>query len=308
MTNPLPHIRPDIDAVAKSTPAPAETRWSREGPAAGGERLREHLESVHNTAAGFTESCASACRDVAGRNTYEWLCEAASPRAGEGVLDLACGSGVLLELCRARYREGVHLTGVDMSAAELALARARLGEGAALHKGLAQTLDFAGDSCFHAILCHWALTVMDPVAPVLAEIRRLLAPGGVFAAIIDGPSALADGYADVSAIIEAHVHAARPAYGELGDPRVRHAEDLRRLAQDAFPDARIEIESGVFALEGTAARLATVASGFFYSAFVLDEAQRTAMLAALERHFSDNARPRFAMPVNRLVVRIPSGA
>jgi len=308
MTKTLPRIRTDIDAAPEGRPAPAETRWSREGPGTGGERLREHLQSVHDTAAGFTESCASACRDVAGRNTYEWLCEAASPRAGEGVLDLACGSGVLLELCRARYREGVHLTGMDMSAAELALARARLGEGVALHKGLAQTLDFAADNCFHAILCHWALTVMDPVAPVLAEIRRLLAPGGVFAAIIDGPSEVADGYAEVSAIIAAHVRAARPAYGELGDPRVRRAEDLRRLAQNAFPDAHIEIESGVFALEGPAARLATDASGFFYSAFVLDEAQRTAMLAALERHFGAAARPRFEMPVNRLIVRIPAGA
>jgi ubiquinone/menaquinone biosynthesis C-methylase UbiE len=302
MTKPLPRIRPDIDSAAQSSmPKPADTRWSREGPGQDGERLREHLQSVHDTAAGFTEDCASACRDGAGRNTYEWLCEAASPRRGEAVLDLACGSGALLELCRARYAPGVQLVGVDMSAAELALARTRLGGGVRLHKGLAQSLDFAADTGFHGVLCHWALTVMDPVDPVLAEIRRVLVPGGVFAAIVDGPAGLAQGYAEVSAIIEAHVRAARPAYGELGDPRVRRCEDLQALAEEAFPDAHIEIESGVFVLEGPPARLAREASGFFYSAFVLDEVQRTAMLAALERHFSAAERTRFEMPVNRLI-------
>ena len=37
--------------------------------------LIEHLRTVHQEHAGFTEACASLCRDEAGRNSYEWLAE-----------------------------------------------------------------------------------------------------------------------------------------------------------------------------------------------------------------------------------------
>ncbi len=273
----------------------------------GGARLRAHLQAVHEDAAGFTEACAAACRDDQGRNSYEWLSQAAKPAPGASVLDLACGSGVLLELCRARYGGEVALTGLDMSEAELKLARDRLaGADIALHHELAQSIDFAADASLDAVLCHWALTLMDPLDPVLAELARVLKPGGVFAAIVDGPDAAADGYAEVGAIIGAHVDRARPDYLELGDPRTRHGEALSALSRDAFPGADVRVETGVFAIEDAPDRLAEEASGFFYSAFVLSPDEREAMLAELTAFFASRPKPRFEMPVNRLVVSTAS--
>ncbi len=41
----------------------------------GDKALLAHLRTVHQNNAGFTEKCASSCRDKAGRNSYEWLAE-----------------------------------------------------------------------------------------------------------------------------------------------------------------------------------------------------------------------------------------
>ena len=63
-----------------------------------GNALVDHLRTVHQEHAGFTEACASSCRDEAGRNSYEWLAELVPANKGSRVLDLACGSGPLLKI------------------------------------------------------------------------------------------------------------------------------------------------------------------------------------------------------------------
>ncbi len=289
-----------------------DTPWTRSlqrGDRPDAADLRAHLQEVHGQHTGFTESCAGGCRDGHGRTSYEWLAEAVPPDARR-VLDLACGSGKLLDVCARTLPPGVALTGIDMSREELALARARLPAGrATLHEGLAQSLDVLADGAVDTVLCHWALTLMDPVTPVLDEVRRVLRTGGMFAAIVDGPHGSAPGYAEVDSLIGGAVRADYPAYGthEMGDPRVREAETLLALAAVHFPGAQITLEHGVFAMEGAAAPLAAEAAGFFYSAFMLGANARSAMLdrlAALLTAQAQGGPCRFAMPVSRLVVRL----
>lgn len=278
-------------------------------PERAGDELRAHLKAVHEEAAGFTESCASACVDETGRNSYAWISEAISPPANGRVLDLACGSGVLLEICRRRFGADLALAGLDMSAAELALSARRLGQhNVDLHEGLAQSLSFAETASFDAVLCHWALTLMDPLAPVLDEVARVLRPGGVFAAIVDGPVDSAAGYGEICALIGAHVRQAAPDYAELGDPRARTADALEALVGERCPGAHIEVESRVFALEAAPAVLARETAGFFYSSFMLTPDQRAPMLAELTQFFAAQDRPRYEMPVNRLRVMMAGEA
>ncbi|MGX6648689.1 class I SAM-dependent methyltransferase [Maricaulaceae bacterium MS644] len=268
-----------------------------------GARLRAHLNAVHERAAGFTEACATNCRNASGVNSYEWLSQAINPPQGGHVLDLACGSGVLLEECRDRYGADIALSGVDMSPDELVLARSRLIDAdVTLHEGLAQSLGFAGDAAFDAVLCHWALTLMDPLEPALAEIARVLKSGGVFAAIVDGPSEAARGYGEICALIDSHVSAARPDYAELGDPRARDGAALADLVRSIFPGASVTVETDVFAMEDPPKRLAAETAGFFYSSFVLNEVQRCAMLEDLASFFATTGAGRYEMPVNRLRV------
>jgi len=271
--------------------------------------LKAHLRAVHREHAGFTEACARACRDAAGRTSYDWLAETVMPPAQWRVLDLACGSGPLLAILRARAAD-LELTGVDMCPEELALARARLPHGTAtLVQAEAQDMTAVPDRSVDAVLCHWALTLMDPVAPVLAEVKRVLVPGGRFAALVDGPMDTAPGYAAANDLIYGHVRAELPGYGEidLGDPRVRGSASLTALVRAAFPDATVTVETGVVAMDGPAETVAEVAAGFFYAAFVLSPARRARMLSELATLLATRtpgAPARFAMPVNRLLVAL----
>jgi len=294
------------------TDAPLRTDWTdtlARGAAPDPAALRAHLRAVHRAHAGFTENCAMRCRDAAGRTSYAWLAEAVEPDRHGVLLDVACGSGPLLQLCHETLPAELRLIGIDMSPDELALVRGRLPEGRAqLVEAQAQGLDFLADGSVDVALCHWALTLMDPVAPVLDEIARVLAPGGRFAALVDGPMAAAPGYAEVHDLIYDHVQAELPAYGEvdLGDPRVRTADGLATLVRAAFPNAVVRVETGVVTMSGPAETVAPEAAGFFYAAFVLSPTARLRMLADLAGLLADGAgTATFAMPINRLVVDLP---
>ncbi|MGF1455513.1 MAG: class I SAM-dependent methyltransferase [Alphaproteobacteria bacterium] len=288
-----------------------DTDWMRSlgaGDPPSHESLREHLLAVHREHPGFTESCAMRCRDDEGRTSYEWLVDLVRPDEHAHVVDLACGSGPLLELCHRRFGGALELTGIDMSHEELDLARRRLPHGAAsLHRSLADDLGFVPDGGVDVMLCHWALTLMDPVAPVLEEANRVLRPGGTFAAVIDGDMALSPGYEAVHHVIYGWVQREFPCFGrvDLGDARVRDGGSLACLSEATFHAATVTVDSSVFSLSGPPDMVAREAAGFFYAAFVLSPPSHRLMLAELEDFFAREAQggsARFDMPINRLVV------
>ena len=274
--------------------------------------LLNHLRTVHQHNAGFTEKCASTCRDKTGRNSYEWLAEVVPDIDGMCVLDLACGSGPLLKILYDRNKK-LRLKGVDMCPEELALAKARLPDNVVdLFELKAQNLTAIDDNSIDVVLCHWALTLMNPITPVLNEIRRVLSSGGLFATLVNGPMDAAPGYSDVYNLIYEYVQAKLPKYGEidLGDPRIRSTNNLKHLLSETFPDAKVTIETSVVTMEGPVAEVAETAAGFFYASFILPSETRRIMLSKLSnllmiskqnRNFERQGR--FAMPINRLVIR-----
>ena len=273
--------------------------------------LLAHLKTVHQNNAGFTEKCASSCRDKAGRNSYEWLAEIVPDVDGIRVLDLACGSGPLLKILYDRNKN-FKLKGADISPEELELAEARLPKGSVdLLELKAQNLTAIDDNSIDVVLCHWALTLMNPITPVLNEIRRVLSSGGKFAALVNGPMDAAPGYNDVYNLIYEYVQAKIPKYGEidLGDTRIRSTDSLKNLLSEAFPDADINIKTNVVSVEGPVAEVAETTAGFFYASFILPPETRRILLSELSnllvisKHSGDKERQgRFSMPINRLVV------
>jgi len=287
----------------------AWTRQVESGQQPSSSALRDHLDAVHDNNAGFTEAFAWNCRDANGKNSYELLADIVDQKYHSHVLDLGCGSGVLLDVCNQRFGAELVLSGVDMNDSELKLARERLAHtNTKLHQGTAQNLDCFADSSFDVIFCHWALTLMDPVVQVLDTTKRLLKERGIFAAIIDGDSKTAPGYLEVHDIIYEHVQSKYPDYGlfELGDPRVRTAEGLQKLTAEAFVDFDIDITPITLNFNAAPKILAREAAGFFYASFVLSPTDFSQMLTDLEKYFIATQKDGiscFTMPVNRLVVR-----
>ncbi|MFI8823777.1 class I SAM-dependent DNA methyltransferase [Streptomyces sp. NPDC053431] len=104
--------------------------------------------------------------------------------AGRRVLDAGCGSGPLSAALRAR---GAAVTGVDVSAGMLELARRRLGDGIPLHQAdLSGRLPF-DDDAFDDVVASLVLHYLEDWGPALAELRRVLRPGGRLIASVDHP-------------------------------------------------------------------------------------------------------------------------
>jgi ubiquinone/menaquinone biosynthesis C-methylase UbiE len=94
---------------------------------------------------------------------------------GRRVLDAGCGSGPLFAALRAK---GAIVTGFDSSPAMVELARRRLGDDAALHVAdLSRPLPFA-DGAFDDVVVSLVLHYLRDWTEPLAELRRVLKPGG----------------------------------------------------------------------------------------------------------------------------------
>ncbi|MEU0555098.1 methyltransferase domain-containing protein [Dactylosporangium sp. NPDC006015] len=102
----------------------------------------------------------------------EWL----GGRAHGRVLEVAVGTGRSLP----HYRPGVVLTGIELSPAMLAIAQRRaadLGRPADLRQGDAERLPFA-DGTFDTVVCALSLCTIPHPAAAIAEMHRVLVPGG----------------------------------------------------------------------------------------------------------------------------------
>jgi ubiquinone/menaquinone biosynthesis C-methylase UbiE len=106
---------------------------------------------------------------------------------GRRVLDVGCGSGPIAAKLRD---QGATVTGLDSSAGMLELARRRLGPDTDLHLAdLAGPLPFP-DSTFDDVIAALVLHYLEDWTRPLAELRRVLKPGGRLIAAVDHPFAI----------------------------------------------------------------------------------------------------------------------
>jgi len=138
------------------------------------------------------------------------------------VLDAGCGSG---RLTLALAQAGAEVTGIDTNAGQLAEARRR-AEGAGVELTLLEAdfnapLPFA-DASFDGVTSRLALMAAgDPIA-TLAELRRVLEPGGrlvtvLWASPVENPWFAVPREA-IGAVLGAERAAFARAFGKLGDP------------------------------------------------------------------------------------------
>jgi SAM-dependent methyltransferase len=106
--------------------------------------------------------------------------------AGRRILDAGCGAGPLFAALRDR---GAIVTGFDKSAGMVELARRRLGDDADLLVAeLGSPLPFPDDT-FDDVTASLVLHYLRDWGPALAELRRVLKPGGRLIVSVNHPFA-----------------------------------------------------------------------------------------------------------------------
>jgi SAM-dependent methyltransferase len=215
-----------------------------------------------------------------------------APRAGERILDLGCGDGVLTE---SIAQAGASVLGVDAAPDLIAAARKR-GIDAQLVDAHALPFDGEFDAVFSNAALHWMTRPDD----VIAGVRRALKPGGRFVAECGGHGNVAA----VRVALTAVLRQLRP-HDAVNDPwYFPHADEYaRRLTAQNFTVEQIAlIPRPTLLPTGMAAWLETFAGAFFAP---LSPAEReTASAAAVDllapalrdaddRWFADYVRLRF---------------
>lgn len=106
------------------------------------------------------------------KDSRQWACA----RAIGDTLEVAVGTGLNLPL----YPAAVRLTGIDISPAMLGIARDRagnLGRTVDLREADAHALPFP-DASFDTVLCTFSLCAIPDECLAVAEMKRVLKPGG----------------------------------------------------------------------------------------------------------------------------------
>jgi SAM-dependent methyltransferase len=125
----------------------------------------------------------------------EWL--AAKP--GERILDLGCGDGQLTQRIAAN---GATVVGVDTSPEMVDAARSR---GIVVMEASAESLPFS-DQAFDAVFSNAALHWVHDHDAMLAQVKRVLKPGGRFVAEMGGHGNIAAIRVALAAVLAKHGH------------------------------------------------------------------------------------------------------
>lgn len=158
------------------------------------------------------------------------VCGAAQLAAGQQVLDLACGTGVLAREARRQVGDAGKVSGLDPNAGMLEVAR-RLEPQVEWHQGTAEALPFADES-LDAVVSQFGLMFFKDRQSALLEALRVVKPGGHVAFAVWDSLLRNPAYAAEVSVVRniAGDRAADPIESpfQLGDPK-----QLREIFREA---------------------------------------------------------------------------
>lgn len=173
------------------------------------------------------------------RPLAEQLVALAAPRDGERVVDVACGTGIVARLAAQRVGERGTVAGVDLNGGMLDVARAQ-SAAIAWRQGDAETLPL-DDGAFDLVLCQQGLQFFPRRGAALAEMHRVLAPGGRLALSVMRPITHNAGWGALADALTRHAGPEAGAMMRAPFPDWDAAE-LRELVTSAgFHDVRVRI-------------------------------------------------------------------
>lgn len=234
------------------------------------------------------------------------LLGAATPAVGERVLDVACGTGVVARLAAERVGPGGRVAGLDLNPGMLAVAGSRPVTGAPTGwvQASAGRMPFP-DRSFQVVCCQAGLQFFPDRPAALAEMARVLAPGGRLAALVWRSIDHSPGFAALADALDRHIGPAagaimRAPFG-LGDEPPLH--DL--LTGAGFRDVRLDRQAGTVRF-GSARELVTAqvaGSPLAGPVGAAGPAARAALLAGAEATLEQWREPTgLAFPIGALLI------
>ncbi|MEW9532850.1 methyltransferase domain-containing protein [Microbispora sp. NPDC049125] len=130
------------------------------------------------------------------RSLIDHLVEQLELSGTETLLDIGCGNGFVLEHLRPHLADG-HIVGLDIAPGVLRAAEARLA-GVATPcewvEGSADDLSLFGDHAFERVIATYMMHYVPDIDRCLAEVRRVLRPGGRFVLTTDRTDSMVEMY------------------------------------------------------------------------------------------------------------------
>ncbi len=207
----------------------------------------------------------------------------AEPQAGEQVLDVACGTGAVTRLVAEAVGEAGRVVGVDVTKAMLDVARSvRTAVAIEWCESSAVAMPFPAHT-FDLVLCQQGLQFVPDRAAALAEMYRVLRPGGrlalgVWRSIDHSPAFVA-----LAAALARHIG---PEAGVLPPFALGDAEEVPRLVEAAgFQAVTGEVVARTlhFPSPGEFVQRYVAGSALSATFAAVDDATRAAVVADVSR-------------------------
>ena len=221
----------------------------------------------------------------------EWaprVADRASITSGDQVLDVACGTGVLAREAARRVGTSGDVVGLDRNDWMVEAART-MAPGITWVLGKAEALPFPNDA-FDAVVSQFGLMFFEDQTAALAEMWRVLRPGGRLAVAVWDSADHTPGYAAMIALLDRlfgeEAAAALRAPYSLGDPG-----KLRSLADRAgIPEPRIETMEGTARFPSIESWVYTDIRGWTL-ADMIDTAQYETLQREAQQHLAQFRQP-----------------
>jgi len=133
----------------------------------------------------------------------EWpdrIIAAANIQAGQRVLDVACGTGILARAVAERVGPTGSVIGLDINEGMLTMAK-RKAPNIEWKHGRAESLPFE-DNTFDTVVSQFGLMFFENRLAAIHEMSRVLRPGGQLAIAVWGALEKTPGYAAMAALLE----------------------------------------------------------------------------------------------------------
>lgn len=225
--------------------------------------------------------------------------DAAGLVAGEDVLDVGCGTGVLARAAARRLDGSGSVTGVDINDGMLAIA-SRTADAVAWHRAPAERLPFS-DRSFDRVVSQFAAMFFADQQASLREMVRVTRPGGsitlaTWASIDQSP-----GYAAMIELLQ-RLFGDEAAAALMAPFTLGSEAELRRVTRATLPEVVITRHSGTARFDSLEAWVHTDIRGWTL-ADMIDDEQYATLLAAAKTDLADfvDADGRVSFPAPALV-------